>query len=262
MVIITFANLKGGVGKSTILILLARFLAALGFRILVVDSDLQSSTTLFFSESEELNAGRSIAEAMYSSSVDANIVSTSYPRLDFVPSSFNLTKLRVLAPNTYRKLLRSPSLEAAYDYVLIDSPAGFDNFVVAASAAADTIIVPFQLSTFDIKAASHFILALNDELDSMQSKKIHFIINRSSTRSNESESSMNNQYRLLARNAFPTVFPDTCPNFIEIPESRSIKNAIDVREVISNIDAKKRVFDSIASIASLIAPTNNSTTSF
>jgi chromosome partitioning protein len=262
--ICNFSNAKGGVGKTGIGILTARFLAAAGYSVLFIDSDLyNNSATYHFASTPEEIQGRSLAEALRSNDAVSNIIHSSYTNVDYIAANMQLMKLRSINYPTFKKLLRVPGIEDTYDYVIIDSPPTFDNFVCAAVYASDYIIIPFQLSQSDIKASSFYFDLLDEEFDNiLETHKFILTINRVQYRSNETaEDSWNNQYRSLARDTFREEAFTYCKNFIEVPERSSFKAAIDIEGKLISI-SEERLFSSFRSIAGLLGAVTDSVTQF
>ncbi len=153
---ISLAMQKGGVGKTTTALNLGVALAHRGRRVLLVDSDPQANLTqglgidpaqLDYSIYEVLlNPERGMSFATIRT--DAGV--------DLVPSTLALAGAELeLAGKVGREMLLRKALKAtgeAYDYVLIDPPPSLGLFTLNALAAADSVLVPFQVHVYSFKA--------------------------------------------------------------------------------------------------------------
>lgn len=145
----TFANQKGGVGKTTTVVNLAAAIADLGYRVLVVDVDPQCNATT----SLGLDA-RSLALSMYDAMMDDAAVldivqRTAWVGLDLLPSTPSLAGATVTlnalpARERAERLLQVLASIRGYDYVLVDSPPSLGVLTVNALVAAHGVIVPVQ----------------------------------------------------------------------------------------------------------------------
>lgn len=155
--IISFANQKGGVGKSTLCIQMAFYLRERGHSVLVVDMDGQGNTssrlarkegeeeaTYYGTKASELFAPKiKTIEVMHCDS-GADLIHT--PKND--PDLFEMEAIPLeQAVNPRRNLF---PLFAHYDYVLLDCPPSLGRKLVAALAMSTHVACPVQLSGFAV----------------------------------------------------------------------------------------------------------------
>ena len=123
---IAIANQKGGVGKTTTSINLSASLAAMGKKVLVIDTDPQGNTTSGFGvEKNELD--NTVYELMLSEcSIRECILNDVIPGLSIIPSNVNLAAAEIELIGVDRKefiLKREVELvKDIYDYIIIDCP--------------------------------------------------------------------------------------------------------------------------------------------
>ena len=236
--IITSLNYKGGVGKSTLIILLSRFLAKLGFKVLMIDQDGQNSTSFHFGIPEEKLKGRSLYRAYFDSDLRSNIVKTDY-NVDIIVSSFYLNKLRSLPNNELQRLLRISGIMDEYDFILIDTPPNLDYFCYSAALVADKIIVPYTLGEFDIKTTANTMELVMEtlELDPSKFETVANIVDGAIT---GGEDNLNTQFVWLSEALFPNN-----PTRFYIPKSKPLKKAMARRESISQAQNKLSIYNAL-----------------
>jgi chromosome partitioning protein len=170
--VFSFANQKGGVGKTTTVLNLGAFLAKKGKKVLLIDLDPQANLTsgLGFTptlKSDDENKGKSIKKkkspTIYDIIVgDAKIPqafrSTNIENLFLVPSSLDLAGAEI---ELVGKMSRESVLKRAlkdikdyYDYVFIDCPPSLGLLTINALVAASIVIVPIQCEYFALEGLS------------------------------------------------------------------------------------------------------------
>ncbi len=155
--IISIANQKGGVGKTTTTINLGGALAELGHRILCVDMDPQANLTVGLG----LNARDidvSIANVLLDPSLTLEdiVEQTDTENVDVAPSDIDLSATEnqlfssIGREHALREVLHGWA-EKQYDYVLIDCPPTLGLLTINALVASDAVIIPVQTQYYSLK---------------------------------------------------------------------------------------------------------------
>jgi len=153
--VIAIANQKGGVGKTTTAINLAASIAALEYKILIVDADPQANATSGIGF-DVRNIKTSIYECLIDDVSAGDIVLTSeIEGLDILPSSIDLVGAEIEMlnlPNRESKLKQVlEPLKDSYDFVLIDCSPSLGLLTVNALTASDSVMIPVQCEYFALE---------------------------------------------------------------------------------------------------------------
>ena len=178
--IVSVANQKGGVGKTTTTINLAASLALAEQRVLLVDVDPQGNLTSGVGQKGKAGARGTIYEALTSIEPQSDFLSFTIPtnidRLYIVPADRNLTGAEIeLVPLARREERLRVLLAGAredFDYILIDCPPSLGLLTLNALVAADAVIIPLHCEYFALEGLADLVGtmrrvrgALNPSLD-------------------------------------------------------------------------------------------------
>jgi chromosome partitioning protein len=159
--IIAIANQKGGVAKTTTAINLSASLAALGKRVLVIDTDPQGNTTSGLGINQ-LKEGRCIYDCLINDLPLQNVIqATQMEGLFVVPATIQLAGAEVelvsVISREYRLKRALQLIEDDYDYIIIDCPPSLGLLTLNAMTAAYGILIPIQCEYYALEGLSQLM---------------------------------------------------------------------------------------------------------
>ena len=163
--ILTIANQKGGVGKTTSAVNLAAALTSYGMRVLVIDLDPQGNASTALGV-EHTSGTPSVYECLLGEIglVDAAVPSTQSPDLLCVPATIDLAGAEielvsmVAREQRLKQALRPEVLDQIdVDYVLIDCPPSLGLLTVNAMVAAAEVLIPIQCEYYALEGLGQLI---------------------------------------------------------------------------------------------------------
>ena len=172
--IITVANQKGGVGKTTTTINLATALAAIGEKVLIVDLDPQGNASTGLGIDRRDRAVSSYDLLTGASELAFAVMPTVVPGLSIVPSTLDLLGIEMeiaSAPDRVLRLRnalrRAAGAGSDFTYVLIDCPPSLNLLTLNSMAAADSVLVPLQCEFFALEGLSQLLQTVDQVRNSL-----------------------------------------------------------------------------------------------
>ena len=153
--IISVANQKGGVGKTTTTVNLAACLGVLEKKVLVVDADPQANATSSLGLNND-DFGINIYQVFeHIGDIKKSIIKTNSPNLFIIPSHIDLVAVEIeLVDKPNREMMLKNALNKVsnkFDYILIDCPPSLGLITLNALSASNSIIIPIQCEYFALE---------------------------------------------------------------------------------------------------------------
>ena len=156
--IISVANQKGGVGKTTTTVNLGACLAQDGKKVLLIDSDAQGNATSGLGVRKP-DVKQDIYDVLVNEvSIKETIIKTSRENLSIVPATLQLAgaEIELTSMMARESRLKSALAEVSdeYDFILVDCPPSLGHLTINAFTASDAILIPVQCEYYALEGLS------------------------------------------------------------------------------------------------------------
>lgn len=161
--VISIANQKGGVGKTTTAINLSSLLAAAEKKTLLIDIDPQSNSSSGLSAA---NQSPSVYDVLVGSEEIENVIINSFmPFLDILPANIDLVgaEIEMVDMESREAILRNAliSIKDDYEYIVIDCPPSLGLLTLNALAASNSVLIPVQCEYFALEGLGQLLNTIN-----------------------------------------------------------------------------------------------------
>ncbi len=158
--IVSIANQKGGVGKTTTAINLSTVLAKRGKKVLLIDADAQGNGTsgLGISKEQKFSFYDVLIEDI---EIENTLQSTKIKHLDLCPSNINLAGAEVqlvsMEQREYRLKNKLDKIKDKYDFIIIDCPPSLGLITLNAFTASDSVLIPIQCEYYALEGLGQLL---------------------------------------------------------------------------------------------------------
>lgn len=159
--IISIANEKGGVAKTTSTLSLGGALSEMGKKVMLVDLDPQANLTLSLGVEPDQNVKSLVNLILDKKPVDDALLPTQVSNLTLFPSNSDIRMAERLLPmqSEYHLLLKKllQPLESNYDFILLDCPPFLGAITLNALMASDLLVLPTQAEYYSVFALKNMM---------------------------------------------------------------------------------------------------------
>ena len=158
--IISIANQKGGVGKTTTAVNLSTVLAKKGKKVLLIDADPQGNATsgLGIDKEQQFSVYDVLIEDI---EVENTLQKTKIKNLDLCPSNINLAGAEVqlvsMDNREHRLQEKLDNIRESYDFIIIDCPPSLGLVTLNSFTASDSVLIPVQCEYYALEGLGQLI---------------------------------------------------------------------------------------------------------
>lgn len=254
--VLTYGNLKGGVGKSTNSVHTAQFFALQGYKVLFVDLDPQATATSSFGyiPLQEIDIEDTIFNAIVKSPdhIAKAIRSTYWHNIDLIPACLELHAADAMVYRSNSGIAPALRVKAAleevvdqYDIVVIDTPPSVNMLAIGASLSADHLVIPVVANRPDVQATSQYFKTMSDMLSSVADEFADANLNKSIlvSRFDANSGEQKNNLALLRRFYNGTVMESVIYDTIEMERAANDMQTVYENKPRGSRDTYKRAIE-------------------
>lgn len=214
MRVISFYNVKGGTGKTSLSYLSGVYLSSIGKNVLFVDLDPQASLTHRLIEGKPK---KTVYNLLAENESLSNCILEINPKLSIIAGEL---RVNIIYSGVIEKTFKRLFNNLSFDYIILDNPPSWNSLVIAGLSASDSVYIPSLLSQNDFDSVL-FTLSEFRKID--ENLKPLIILNRASKKETKEET----EYLEMYNFDYP---------LFRFPISTSVKKVLDRRE---SLDLKK-----------------------
>lgn len=162
--VISIANQKGGVGKTTTAVNFSTILAKRGKKVLMIDTDPQGNATSGLGIDKNVNF--SVYDVIINDvEIENTVQKTMVKNLEVCPSNIDLAGAEVelvsMEAREYRLKEKIDSQKDKYDYIIIDCPPSLGLITLNAFTASDSVLIPVQCEYYALEGLGQLLNTIN-----------------------------------------------------------------------------------------------------
>src|SRR3989339_132560 len=159
--IISIANQKGGVGKTTTSVNLSAALASMGKKVLLVDCDSQANATTGMGIDKPSLKYSLYQGLIQEAEVDDILYATLLPKLMIIPANMDLIgfEIEMVSAKGREKKLKQilDGIKERFDYIIIDCPPALGLLTLNAFTASDAVLIPLQSEFYALEGLGQLL---------------------------------------------------------------------------------------------------------
>ena len=211
--VISIANQKGGVGKTTTAINLSACLSEIGQKVLTIDIDPQGNTTSGLGVDKHAVENNVYALLLGENTIEECIIETEIENQSLISSDVNLAgaEIELIGIDEKEYILKkiTDKLRRKYDYIIMDCPPSLSMLTINALTAATSVLVPIQCEYYALEGLSQLIHTIELVRDRLNKRlKIEGVVfTMYDARTNLSLQVVENVKENLDQNIYKTIIP-------------------------------------------------------
>ena len=162
--VVSIANQKGVVGKTTTAVNLSTILAKRGKKVLLIDADPQGNATSGLGIDKDVNF--SVYDVLVNDvEIENTVIQSAVKNLDVCPSNINLAGAEVelvsMLSREHRLQEKIDNQKDKYDYIIIDCPPSLGLITLNAFTASNSVLIPVQCEYYALEGLGQLINTIN-----------------------------------------------------------------------------------------------------